>query len=107
MIKPGDQLAQPLDYAEEWELSRLRKCELHVPAPYASEREELTALRAELERELAEIRALTEKDWPLAYAAEPVAELYWRRPRAATQRKAAGIELALAAITAAHKSLSQ
>jgi hypothetical protein len=88
MGKPGSRLAQPLDYAEQCELYRLRQCELRVPATFTSVHEELAALRAEMERELAEVRALTEKDWPLSYAIEPVEELYWRRPLAATMRKA-------------------
>jgi len=96
MSKPGSPLAQPLDYAEQCELYRLQQCELYrlrqcklrVPATFASEHEELAALRAEVERELAEVRALTEKGWPLSYAVEPVEELCWRRLLAATMLKA-------------------
>jgi hypothetical protein len=81
--------AEPLDFAEPFELDRLRQCNLHLPeTTFASEREELTALRASLEHELAEVRALTEKDWPLSYAVEPVAELFWRRPLAEQKRQA-------------------
>ena len=80
--------AQPLDYTETFDLHRLRQCKLHVPETFASEREELDALRAELERELAEVRALTEKDSPLSYAVDPVTELYWRRPLATKKREA-------------------
>ena len=80
--------ALSLDFAEKVELHRLRLCKLQVPATFESEREELIALRAELQRELAEVRELSEKDWPLAYAVEAVAELYWRRPLAEAKRKA-------------------
>lgn len=77
----------PLEFFETSELHHLRRCELHV-GTFTSERAELDALRAELQRELAEARALTEKDWPLSYAVEPVAELYWRRPLVERKRKA-------------------
>lgn len=81
--------AEPLDFAERTELLRLRQCNLRLPqTTFASERDELTALRASLEQELEEVRALTTKDWPLPYAVEPVAELYWRRPLAERKRQA-------------------
>jgi hypothetical protein len=80
-------MAQPLDFNECNELRRLRQCELHVPAMFASEREELDALRAEFQRELAKVRTLTE-DQPLAYPLDPVSELSWRRPLAEQKRKA-------------------
>ena len=79
--------AQPLDFNERCELIGLRQCELHVPATFASEREELDALRAELQRELAKVRALTE-DQPLAYSLDPVSELSSRRTLAEQRRKA-------------------
>ena len=87
MSKPGSRLAQPLDYAERRELSRLRQCKLCVPATFASEREELAALSAELEREIAEVLALTKKDSPLTNAVEPVAELTEQRQLVCVLRK--------------------
>ena len=40
-----------------------------------------------MQRELAEVRALTEA-WPLVYVDDPVEELFWRRPLAEQRRKA-------------------
>jgi hypothetical protein len=78
--------AQPLSLSEQLDLDRLRLCKLTVPA-CASEREELGALRADFDRELAALRAFTEKSYPLAYPIDPVAELYWRRECAKHKRR--------------------
>ena len=77
-----------LDVSELYELNRLRLCNLRAPETFASERDELVALRTSLQHELALARAVTQKDWPLSYSVNPIDEFLWRRPIAEKMRKA-------------------
>jgi len=80
----------PLTFAEHYDLIVLqREFTPRTPATYATQREELEALRSLLQGELQEARALTQDSpTPWSYAHNPALELKFRRPLAEAKVKA-------------------